>query len=73
MMPFKFKLPKNGHFFHYCGDCSKYEFMRQIGCAYEGMCYAIEDIPTTADAYDKPCELWTSRKLLEKRTENDKR
>lgn len=62
MAGFRFKKPKNGHFYHYCGDCLYYTFERQVGCAYLGVCRAIESEPTDADAYDKPCGLWTEKR-----------
>lgn len=72
-MKFRFKKPKHGSFFHYCGDCANYVFLRQIGCSYDGMCYAIDDMPTPADAYDKPCGLWVSDKIKGRRSDDDKR
>lgn len=57
-MPFKFKTPKNGSFFHYCGQCRYWEFEKTIGCSNLGVCTAIIGIPTPQDAYDKPCGLF---------------
>ena len=57
----RFKKPKNAHYNHYCYDCEHYTFIRQIGCAYDGICNAIEGEPSKQDAYDPPCGLWTKK------------
>lgn len=59
----KFKKPSNGHYFHYCYECQYYTFLRQVGCAYEGVCCAIGGEPTQQDAYDPPCGLWRKREM----------
>lgn len=57
----KFKKPKNGHYTCYCFECGNWTFVRQVGCAYDGVCNAIKDEPTIQDAYDPPCGLFKRR------------
>ena len=57
----RFKKPKNGHYSHYCFDCKHYTFLRQVGCAYDGRCDAIQGKPSIQDAYDPPCGLWAAK------------
>lgn len=59
---YKFRKPKHGAFYHYCGDCKYFEFREQIGCAYLGICTTIENEPTEQDAYDKPCGVWKPKR-----------
>ena len=54
----KFKRPRNDNFLHYCFECKYWTFIRDIGCAHEGRCDAIEDRPSEQDAYDKLCGLF---------------
>lgn len=65
----RFKKPKYGAFNHYCYDCKHYKFERQVGCAYLGICNAIEDEPTEQDAYDPLCGLWTAKEKKNKKGE----
>lgn len=51
-------MPRNASFSHYCCHCKYWTFIRDIGCAHEGVCNAMDDEPTYQDAYDKPCGLW---------------
>ena len=57
----KFKRPKIDNFRHYCYECAHWTFIRDIGCAHEGVCNAIEGEPTEQDAYDKMCGLFCRR------------
>ena len=57
----RFKRPKIDDFRHYCYECAHWTFIRDIGCAHEGVCNAIEDEPTEQDAYDKMCGLFTKQ------------
>ena len=59
----RFKRPKNDNFRHYCYECAHWTFIRDIGCAHEGVCRAIEDEPTEQDAYDKMCGLFTNKAI----------
>ena len=65
----RFKKPKYGHYNHYCYDCKYYTFEEQIGCAYLGICNAVEDEPTWQDAYDPPCGLWAAKEKKDKKGE----
>lgn len=58
MVKRKWPMPKYGAFTRYCCHCRHWEFIRDVGCAHEGVCRAIVDDPTYQDAYDKPCGLW---------------
>ena len=62
MADFRFKRPKNGSFYHYCGDCKFYHFGRQVGCAFLGFCRYPHTEPQERDAYDLPCGLWTAKR-----------
>lgn len=57
----RFKKPKNGHFFYYCYECRYWQYLKSVGVAHIGVCRAIKDEPTEADAYDKPCGLFTKK------------
>ena len=57
----KFTKPKNGHYNCYCYECKNWCFVRQVGCAYDGICRAVKDDPTKQDAYDRPCGLFTKK------------
>lgn len=58
----RFKRPKSNHFSHYCYECKYYTFVRQVGCAYEGVCGAIKDEPSKQDAYDPLCGLFQEKR-----------
>lgn len=57
----KFKRPKIDNFRNYCYECAHWTFIRDIGCAHEGVCNAIDGEPTEQDAYDKMCGLFCHR------------
>lgn len=58
----KFRKPKHGHYNMYCYECKHWQYERTVGCAHDGICYAIVEEPTRQDAYDPPCGLWEKGK-----------
>ena len=60
-MSWKWKKPKQSSYTRHCGQCANWTFLRQIGCAVEGICDYGGNEKTIEDAYGVPCGLWRKK------------